>query len=160
MRILVTGGAGYIGSHTVKALIEKGHDPVIIDNLVYGHKFIVKKVLKVPLIIGQIGNFEVLKKILLGQHSSLIGTIHQDKVIEAVMHFGAYSYVEESVLDPLKYYKNNLLESIILLDALAIEMLSQRQRIIYPSQLFSPALVQSTATQVASPLQRKLIRIQ
>ena len=44
MRILVTGGAGYIGSHTVKALIEKGHNPVIIDNLVYGHKYIVKKV--------------------------------------------------------------------------------------------------------------------
>ena len=41
MRILVTGGAGYIGSHTVKALIEKGHNPVIIDNLIYGHEFIV-----------------------------------------------------------------------------------------------------------------------
>ena len=118
MRILVTGGAGYIGSHTVKALIEKGHNPVIIDNLIYGHEFIVKEVLKVPLIIDQIGNFQVLKEILLGKHASLIGTIHEEKTIEAVMHFAAYAYVGESVLDPLKYYKNNVVESTILLDAL------------------------------------------
>jgi len=118
MRILVTGGAGYIGSHTVKALIEKGHNPVIIDNLIYGHEDIVKEVLKVPLIISQIGNFQVLKEILLGQHPSLIGTIHEEKTIEAVMHFAAYAYIGESVLDPLKYYKNNLVQSTILLDVL------------------------------------------
>tara|TARA_B100000242_G_C42988704_1_gene458938 strand:+ start:48 stop:1136 length:1089 start_codon:yes stop_codon:yes gene_type:complete len=118
MRILVTGGAGYIGSHTVKALIEKGHNPVIIDNLIYGHENIVKEILKVPLIIGQIGNFQVLKEILLGKHASLKGTIHEEKTIEAVMHFAAYAYVGESVSDPLKYYKNNVVESIILLDAL------------------------------------------
>ena len=46
MRVLVTGGAGYIGSHTVKALIDKGHDPVVIDNLVCGHKSVVTDVLK------------------------------------------------------------------------------------------------------------------
>ena len=69
MRILVTGGAGYIGSHTVKSLIEQGHNPVVLDNLVYGHEYIIKEVLKVPLIIGQIGDKDILMKILLGKCS-------------------------------------------------------------------------------------------
>ena len=118
MRILVTGGAGYIGSHTVKSLIEQGHNPVVLDNLVYGHEYIIKEVLKVPLIIGQIGDKDILMKILLGKHSNLKGTVHENKIIEAVMHFAAYAYVGESVKDPLKYYKNNLIESTILIDTL------------------------------------------
>ncbi|KGF91706.1 MULTISPECIES: UDP-glucose 4-epimerase GalE [Prochlorococcus] len=118
MRILVTGGAGYIGSHTVKALIDKGHKPIVIDNLVYGHKYVVTDILKVPLIVGQVGNKKQLMKILLGEHEDLKGTVHEGKTIEAVMHFAAYAYVAESMENPLKYYLNNVVQSTILLDAI------------------------------------------
>ena len=72
MRVLVTGGAGYIGSHTVKALINAGHNPVVLDNLVYGHENVVKNILQVPLIVDQVGNRETLKQILLGKHEALV----------------------------------------------------------------------------------------
>ena len=114
---IVTGGAGYIGSHTVRALIESNHHPVILDNLVYGNKSIVDKTLRVPLIVGQVGNKKILKEIIEGSHTNLKGTIHEGKIIEAVMHFAAYEH-EESVKDPLKYYINNVIESTILLDFL------------------------------------------
>tara|TARA_Y100000991_G_scaffold180925_1_gene143691 strand:- start:240 stop:1253 length:1014 start_codon:yes stop_codon:yes gene_type:complete len=118
MRVLVTGGAGYIGSHTVKALIDKGHDPVVIDNLVCGHKSVVTDILKVPLIISCIGNKENLFKVLLGKHEELNGTIHEGRTIEAVIHFAAYAYVGESMRNPMKYYLNNLVQSTILLDTI------------------------------------------
>ena len=118
MRVLVTGGAGYIGSHTVKALINAGHNPVVLDNLVYGHQNVVKNILRVPLIVDQVGNKEILKQILLGQHTALKNTPHENKIIEAVLHFAAYAYVGESVEDPLKYYRNNVIESTILLETL------------------------------------------
>ena len=121
MRVLVTGGAGYIGSHTVKALIEAKHEPIILDNLIYGHKDIVKDVLKVPLCVGQVGDQDLLRSILLGTHENLKGTIHEKKHIEAVLHFAAYAYVGESVKDPIKYYKNNVSETITLLDNLCDE---------------------------------------
>ncbi len=114
----MTGGAGYIGSHTVKALIESGHNPVVIDNLVYGHQHVVEKLLKVPLIVSQVGNKEILKEILLGKHSALQNTIHENNHIEAVLHFAAYAYVGESIKKPLKYYRNNVIESTILLETL------------------------------------------
>ena len=118
MRVLVTGGAGYIGSHTVKALIDKGHDPVVIDNLVCGHKSVVTDILKVPLIISCIGNKENLFKVLLGKHEELKGTIHEGRTIEAVIHFAAYAYVGESMKNPMKYYLNNLVKSTILLNTI------------------------------------------
>lgn len=102
MNILVTGGAGYIGSHCCKALYQKGFHPVTIDNLVYGHKSFVKWG---EFFQGDVGNPADLKKCF-SRHK-----------IDAVMHFAAYAYVGESVQDPLKYYENNLRNTIEMLHA-------------------------------------------
>jgi UDP-glucose 4-epimerase len=118
VRILVTGGAGYIGSHAVRALTRAGHQPVVLDNLVYGHADIVEKTLKVPLVLGQVGDREVLEPLLRGRHPALEGTVLEGKPIEAVLHFAAYAYVGESVSDPAKYYRNNLGDTLTLLEAL------------------------------------------
>ena len=118
MRILVTGGAGYIGSHAVRALTRAGHQPVVLDNLVYGHADIVEKTLKVPLVLGQVGDREVLEPLLRGRHPALDGTALEGRPIEAVLHFAAYAYVGESVNDPAKYYRNNLGDTLTLLEAL------------------------------------------
>jgi UDP-glucose 4-epimerase len=118
VRILVTGGAGYIGSHAVRALTRAGHQPVVLDNLVYGHADIVEKTLKVPLVLGQVGDREVLEPLLRGRHPALDGTSLEGKPIEAVLHFAAYAYVGESVTDPAKYYRNNLGDTLTLLEAL------------------------------------------
>ena len=102
MNILVTGGAGYIGSHCCKELAKKGFQPVTIDNLVYGHEDFVKWG---EFFQGDVGDAAHLKKCL-GQYK-----------IDAVMHFAAYAYVGESVDDPVKYYENNLRNTIQLLHA-------------------------------------------
>lgn len=93
MAVLVTGGAGYIGSHTVRWLQEKGEDVVVLDNLATGHR---EAVQGVPLIIGDIRDREGLNA-LFRQHP-----------IDAVIHFAASSLVGESVERPLDYYDNNL----------------------------------------------------
>lgn len=118
MRVLVTGGAGYIGSHAVRALSRAGHQPVVLDNLVYGHEDLVKKILKVPLVLGQVGDRDVLEALLRGRHPNLTGTPLEGRPIEAVLHFAAYAYVGESVQDPAKYYRNNLGDTLTLLEAL------------------------------------------
>jgi len=84
MNVLVAGGAGYIGSHTVKRLKESGHNPVIYDNLSRGHKIVVE-ILKVPSVFADLNNRETLLKAL------------RDHRIDTVMHFAAYAYVGESV---------------------------------------------------------------
>jgi UDP-glucose 4-epimerase len=116
--VLVTGGAGYIGSHAVRALSRAGHDPVVLDNLVYGHRDIVHEVLGVPLVTGQVGDREVLEPLLRGRHPALEGTLFEGKPIQAVLHFAAYAYVGESVNDPARYYRNNLGDTLTLLEAL------------------------------------------
>ena len=118
MRVLVTGGAGYIGSHAVRALSRSGHQPLVLDNLVYGHADIVREALGVPLINGQVGDLQLIEPLLRGQHPELIGTPFEAKPIEAVLHFAAYAYVAESVSDPAKYYRNNLGDTLTLLEAL------------------------------------------
>ncbi|MEB3199678.1 MAG: UDP-glucose 4-epimerase GalE [Synechococcaceae cyanobacterium] len=106
MRVLVTGGAGYIGSHAVRALSRAGHQPVVLDNLVYGHAELVEQTLKVPLVVGQVGDRSLLDLVLTEQR------------IDAVLHFAAYAYVGESVSDPARYYRNNLGDTLTLLESL------------------------------------------
>ena len=104
--ILVTGGAGYIGSHAVLALREAGYEVVILDNLVYGHRDIVETVLKVELIQGDIAD------------RALLDQIFKTREFAAVMHFAAYAYVGESVGQPAKYYRNNVAGTLTLLEAM------------------------------------------
>lgn len=104
--ILVTGGAGYIGSHAVLALKKAGYEVVVLDNLVYGHRDLVEQVLQVELIVGDINDRPLLDKLFL-EHK-----------IDAVMHFSAYAYVGESVTDPAKYYRNNVIGTVTLLEAM------------------------------------------
>jgi len=101
--ILVTGGAGYIGSHCCKELSKKGYTPVTIDNLVYGHKENVKWG---DFIQGDIGD------------KALLTSCFERYQIDAVMHFAAYAYVGESVTEPMKYYENNLKNTLNLLNCM------------------------------------------
>ncbi|MBW4545070.1 MAG: UDP-glucose 4-epimerase GalE [Symplocastrum torsivum CPER-KK1] len=104
--ILVTGGAGYIGSHAVLALRDAGYEVVILDNLVYGHRDLVETALKVEIIQGDIGD-----RVLLDQ-------LFKTREFAAVMHFAAYAYVGESVSHPAKYYRNNVVGTLTLLEAM------------------------------------------
>jgi UDP-glucose 4-epimerase len=104
--ILVTGGAGYIGSHTVLALKQAGYEVVILDNLVYGHRDLVEQVLQVELIAGDTSD------------RSLLDNLFQTRNFAAVMHFSAYLYVGESVTDPAKYYRNNVSGTLTLLESM------------------------------------------
>ncbi|MCL1950806.1 MAG: UDP-glucose 4-epimerase GalE [Turicibacter sp.] len=94
MKILVTGGAGYIGSHAVYALIEQGHEVAVVDNLVTGHRQDVHP--KAKFFHGDIGNYRFMRDVLT--------TVLPDGVI----HFAAYSLVGESMANPFKYYENNV----------------------------------------------------
>ncbi len=101
MNVLVVGGAGYIGSHCVRQLIAAGHKPVVLDNLVFGHRHAIDP--EVPFYTVNLGN------------ESEVGKILRKEKIELVMHFAAYAYVGESVTDPMKYYFNNVASTLHLL---------------------------------------------
>ena len=104
MNVLVVGGAGYIGSHCVRQLVAAGHRPVVLDNLVYGHRGALAP--SVPHYDGNLGD------------EAFVGRILRDEKIDVVMHFAAYCYVGESVTDPLKYYFNNVAATLHLLRAM------------------------------------------
>lgn len=104
MNVLVVGGAGYIGSHCVRQLVAAGHRPVVLDNFVYGHRGAVGRDVKVY--DGNLGD------------EGFVGRILREEKIEVVMHFAAYCYVGESVTNPLKYYFNNVVATIHLLNAM------------------------------------------
>lgn len=103
MRIFVTGGAGYIGSHVVKALGKEGHELLIYDNLSTGHEW---AVLSGRLLRGDLADRPAIREAL------------RDFRPEAVMHFAASIQVEESVREPLAYYRNNVIHTLNLLEAM------------------------------------------
>ena len=102
--ILVTGGAGYIGSHCVKILINKGEEVVVIDNLDKGHIQSVDS--RAKFYDGDIRNKVVMDKVF------------SENDIEGVIHFAAYSLVGESMSDPIKYYDNNVFGTLTLLETM------------------------------------------
>src|SRR5438132_10953788 len=102
MTILVTGGAGYIGSHMVHALVDAGESVVVLDNLSTGFDWAVAK--GAPLVVGETGDQELVAK-LLAEHG-----------VDAVIHFAASIVVPDSVADPLGYYRNNTMNSRALIE--------------------------------------------
>ena len=110
MKILVTGGAGYIGSHTVAQLCADGYDVAVLDNLSTSCEESIVRLRKItgkeiPLYKVDIRDTENVRKVL------------RDEKIEAIIHFAAYSLVGESMTNPLKYYENNLYGTKQLLQA-------------------------------------------
>ena len=104
MRILVLGGAGYIGSHTALELVRAGEDVIVADNLVTGHREAIPAGAK--FYQGDLHDF------------AFLDNLFQQEQIDAVIHFAAYSLVGESVTNPLKYYDNNLCGTRVLLEAM------------------------------------------
>ncbi len=103
MAILVTGGLGYVGSHTVKLLVERGEHVINVDNLVFGH---IGAACGSEVAIGDFGDKDFMR------------SIFSANKIEAVMHFAAFADVPDSVADPRKYYDNNVAKSLAMLDVM------------------------------------------
>ena len=103
MNVLVVGGAGYIGSHTVRLLNKAGHNVVVLDNLSTGFK---AAVTDNELVVGDM------------RDRTLVESVLRDHKIDSVMHFAAFALVGESVVEPAKYYQNNVIATLELLEAM------------------------------------------
>ena len=103
MRVLVTGGAGYIGSHAVRELLRRGHQPIVYDNFQTGHA---EAVADTPLVKGDLADIKRLRQTF------------QAQAIESVMHFAADCLVGESMEAPLKYVNNNVRNGLLLLEVM------------------------------------------
>src|SRR5688500_10486198 len=103
MHILVCGGAGYIGSHMVQLLLERGHDVTVFDNLSTGHRDAVRGG---RFVLGELADSAALDRVL------------EPREFDAVMHFAAFIRVEESVALPGKYFRNNFCNTLNLLEAM------------------------------------------
>jgi UDP-glucose 4-epimerase len=103
MTVLVTGGAGYIGSHMVHALVDAGERMVVVDNLSTGFRWAIPA--EVPLVVGDTGD------------AGLMGSLMAQHGVDAIIHFAAWIVVPDSVKDPLGYYRNNTANSRALIEA-------------------------------------------
>ncbi len=103
MKVLVTGGAGYVGSFAARHLVASGHDVIVLDNLCQGHRDAVDERL---LIVGDIAD------------TALLGNLFDEHQIEAVMHFAAATSVAESVVNPIYHYRNNTVNTLGLLETM------------------------------------------
>ena len=104
MSILVTGGAGYIGSHTVRQLVEAGNEVVVLDSMELGHE---QAVLGADIVVGNIANQDLVKKVC------------KERGVTSAVHFAAYKSVGESMTNPTRYFNNNVTGSTLLINALA-----------------------------------------
>src|SRR2546422_3304030 len=110
MAVLVSGGAGYVGSHTVRLLASRGHEVVVLDDLSTGRR---AAVAGVPLVVGDVAD------------GALVREVVADRGVDAAIHFAAVKSVEGSVRDPIGYFEKNVVGSIRLLRALADEGVHQ-----------------------------------
>jgi UDP-glucose-4-epimerase GalE len=131
MRVLVTGGSGYVGSHAVRELVDSGHDVVLYDNLSTGNRALSQGF---ELIVGDISDRDRLAPIL--------------ETVDAVMHFAASAYVGESVSNPRKYFHNNVESALSLLDAV---LASNVRRFIFSSTCATYGLPETLPITESSP---------
>jgi UDP-glucose 4-epimerase len=113
--VLVTGGAGYIGSHTVRLLVEQGRSVVVLDTLESGHR---AAVIGAPLVVGDIAD------------ADLVRSVCRDHGVTDVVHFAAYKNVGESMADPGRYWRNNVAGTVELVETL---LASGVKRLVFSS---------------------------
>lgn len=156
MKVLVTGGAGYIGSHTVVELLAEGHDAVVLDNFANSSPLAIDAVRRianrdVPLVRGDIADGDCLDTVL--------GAADFD----AVIHFAALKAVAESVADPLRYYRNNVAATATLLDRMAAHdvktIVFSSSAAVYGDPRAVP-IAEDEPTQPASPYARSKVMVE
>ena len=138
MSILVTGGAGYIGSHMVRDLADAGERVIVLDNLSTGFDWAIPK--GVPLVVGDTGD------------RKLVGQILREHEVQSIIHFAASAIVPDSVKDPLGYYKNNTVNSLALIETAVKNCVRQ---LIFSSTCAvygNPAQVPVTEEALAAPI--------
>ena len=126
MRVFVTGGAGYIGSHTVLSLLEQGHVPVVVDNLSNSS---VESLNRVTEITGKPIEFHNIDLC----DEEAFQSFMRDQNFDAILHFAGYKAVGESVADPLKYYENNIGSTVSLLKAIKATTSTTPPKVIFSS---------------------------